>query len=403
MALQKVIKEIIADSAIDATRLDVEGDGTFGQVLISSGDGSFEWAENEILFELERNNYTGDGSTVSFTLSSPVQSKSQTQVYFDGVYQSKNNYTASGNVITFTEAPTSGIEIEVMHSLSMVVEENDFIGDGSTTSFAITSTISLKSQTQVYIDGVYQSKSNYTTSGNAITFTTAPYNDANIEVVHLLPLTAFVMLDSFIGDGSTSEYTLSQELSSENNAQVYFDGIYQFKDTYSVLDSVITFSENVPVGVNVEIINLKAGDTTSLKSILIAGDGVTTEFNLPRAVYSNDKTFVFLQGVYQEKSTYSVNGSTISFDTAPQDGYTVEVITFASVTIDEVSTVQKGSTSERPESTNEGSLRYNTDTKKLELYNGAGWFNIGPDYVFTVDTLSLTADSDQQRIDSTTY
>ena len=48
---------------------------------------------------------------------------------------------------------------------------------------------------------------------------------------------------------------------------------------------------------------------------------------------SKDKTFVFLQGVYQEKSTYTIDGTTISFVTPPQNGYTVEVITFDSVSV----------------------------------------------------------------------
>ena len=66
---------------------------------------------------------------------------------------------------------------------------------------------------------------------------------------------------------------------------------------------------------------------------MITGDGTTTDFTLPQAVDSKDKTFVFLQGVYQEKSTYSLDGTTISFNTAPQNGYTVEVITFASISV----------------------------------------------------------------------
>ena len=272
MALQKIIRELISDSAIDATRLDVDGNGTLGQVLSSSGDGSFEWSDAG----------SGSGSGASSTL---------------------------------------------------VVEKNEYTGDGSTVSFTLTSPIQTESQTQVYIDGVYQSKNNYTTSGKIITFSTAPDAGTDIEVIHLLSISAVVKTDAFTGDGSTREYTLSQALSSENNTQVYFDGVYQSKSTYSVLGSVITFSENVPSEVEIEVVHLKAVDLTSLNSSLITGDGVTTDFTLPQAVDSKDKTFVFLQGVYQEKSTYTLDGTTISFSTAPQNGYTVEVITFASVAL----------------------------------------------------------------------
>ena len=214
---------------------------------------------------------------------------------------------------------------------TLTVEKNEYTGDGSTVAFTLTSPVQSESQTQVYIDGVYQSKNNYTTSGSVITFSTAPDAGTDIEVIHLLSVSAVVKTDAFTGNGSTTQYTLSQTLSSENNTQVYFDGVYQSKSTYSVLNNVITFSENVPSGVAIEVVHLKAVDLTSLNSSLITGDGTTTDFTLPQAVDSKDKTFVFLQGVYQEKSTYSLDGTTISFNTAPQNGYTVEVITFANI------------------------------------------------------------------------
>ena len=283
------------------------------------------------------------------------------------------------------------------------VEKNEYTGDGTTVAFTLSSPVQTESQTQVYIDGVYQSKNNYTTSGSVITFSTAPDAGTDIEVIHLISVSAVVYTDEFTGDGATSEYTLSNAITAENNTQVYFDGVYQSKANYSASGSVITFSENVPNGVAIEVVHLKAVDLTSLNSSLITGDGTTTDFTLPQAVDSKDKTFVFLQGVYQEKSTYSLDGTTISFNTAPQNGYTVEVITFASVSAIDGTGIGSGTTAERPVGPTEGLTRYNTDTKKLELYNGAGWFNVGPDYVFTADATLLTVDSDKQRIDSTTY
>jgi hypothetical protein len=216
---------------------------------------------------------------------------------------------------------------------TLVVEKDEFTGNGTTVAFTISSPVQSESQTQVYIDGVYQSKANYTTSGSVITFSEAPEDGTDIEVIHLLSVSAIVSTDEFTGDGTENTYTLSQLLSSKNNTQVYFDGVYQSKSTYSVLNDVITFSENVPNGVAIEVVHLKSVDLTSLNSSLITGDGTTTDFTLPQAVDSKDKTFVFLQGVYQEKSTYSLDGTTISFATAPQNGYTVEVITFASIAV----------------------------------------------------------------------
>jgi len=58
-------------------------------------------------------NFTGNGSTVAFTLASAPAGENSTNVYINGVYQQKNTYSVAGAVLTFSEAPpvTSSIEV----------------------------------------------------------------------------------------------------------------------------------------------------------------------------------------------------------------------------------------------------------------------------------------------------
>ena len=58
-------------------------------------------------------NFTGNGSTVAFTLTNAPASENSTNVYINGVYQQKNTYSLAGAVLTFSEAPpvTSSIEV----------------------------------------------------------------------------------------------------------------------------------------------------------------------------------------------------------------------------------------------------------------------------------------------------
>jgi hypothetical protein len=58
-------------------------------------------------------NFTGNGSTVNFTLASVPAGENATNVYINGVYQQKNTYSVAGAVLTFSEAPpvTSSIEV----------------------------------------------------------------------------------------------------------------------------------------------------------------------------------------------------------------------------------------------------------------------------------------------------
>jgi hypothetical protein len=58
-------------------------------------------------------NFTGNGSTVNFTLASAPAGENATNVYINGVYQQKNTYSLAGAVLTFSQAPpvTSSIEV----------------------------------------------------------------------------------------------------------------------------------------------------------------------------------------------------------------------------------------------------------------------------------------------------
>ena len=57
-----------------------------------------------------------------------------------------------------------------------------FSGNNSTTAFTLTLDPGDENNTRVFIDGVYQSKSNYTVSGTTLTFSSAPPSGTSIEV-----------------------------------------------------------------------------------------------------------------------------------------------------------------------------------------------------------------------------
>ena len=87
-------------------------------------------------------------------------------------------------------------------SISGTVVYDDFIGDGSTVIFTLSASPSTKNATNVYIDGVYQSKENYSISGSTLTFSTAPPLNSEIEVV--------TQESSIIGGASAQQITYNQ-------------------------------------------------------------------------------------------------------------------------------------------------------------------------------------------------
>lgn len=206
------------------------------------------------------------------------------------------------------------------------IERNVFTATANQTAFTISSDITASSNTQVYIDGVYQAKSNYTTSGSIVTFSTGVPLGSEVEVVHFIAVYSKIYTDTFTGDGSTVAYTTSKDVSDENETQVYIDGVYQSKDNYTTSGTTITFSTAPPNGTAIEVVHFDAAEYTSLASNQFTGTGSQTDFTLTQEV-NEDSSFVFIQGVYQEKSTYSISGTTLTFTTAPLSGYTIEVIT----------------------------------------------------------------------------
>jgi hypothetical protein len=61
-------------------------------------------------------NFTGNGSTVAFTLASSPANENSTNVFINGVYQQKNTYAVAGPIITFSEAPPTTSTIEVSYT-----------------------------------------------------------------------------------------------------------------------------------------------------------------------------------------------------------------------------------------------------------------------------------------------
>lgn len=61
-------------------------------------------------------------------------------------------------------------------------------------------------------------------------------------------------LDNFTGTGSQTAFTLTASPSDENNSQVYINGVYQQKNTYSLVSgNILTFSEAPPITSTIEV------------------------------------------------------------------------------------------------------------------------------------------------------
>lgn len=190
-----------------------------GQIRWNSTDGALEvyngsaWtavgtgSSNKIL-----DTFTGDGSTAAFTLTVTPANEDALMVFIDGVYQEKGDYSLSSAVLTLDTAPASGEKVAV-HTTTASVHDGtsavnqQFTGDGSTTAFTLSSDPDSENNTQIYINGVYQQKTDYTVSGTTLTFDTAPTNGDIIEV-NSFAVTTLGNTDT-VSEGSSNLYHTS--------------------------------------------------------------------------------------------------------------------------------------------------------------------------------------------------
>jgi hypothetical protein len=128
--------------------------------------------------------------------------------------------------------------------------------------------------------------------------------------------------DTFTGDGSTTAFTLTSTVANENNLIVFIEGVYQNKADYIVNTRKIV----------VHHVKSSISGSNSLLTSL-SGDGSTTAFTLVAAPGDENNTQVFMDGVYQQKDSYTVSGTTLTFDAAPANGAEIEVMSFTQTTL----------------------------------------------------------------------
>jgi len=62
------------------------------------------------------------------------------------------------------------------------------------------------------------------------------------------------LVENFTGTGSQTVFTLANAPVSENTTQVYINGVYQQKNTYTVAGTTLTFSTAPPYTASIEVL-----------------------------------------------------------------------------------------------------------------------------------------------------
>ena len=187
--------------------------------------------------------FTGNGSTTAYALSQVTSSEDNLLVFIEGVFQQQDAYsiaTSSGaTTLTFSAAPANGNAILIYSVAAAVSGSNlnidSMTGDGSDTTLTLSIAPVNENNTQVFIDGVYQSKANYSISGTTLTFSTAPPTGTAVEVMTFTQTDINVPVDGTITSAKLSgDLTLPGSLTfadsekaifgAGSDLQIYHDG-----------------------------------------------------------------------------------------------------------------------------------------------------------------------------------
>ena len=131
-----------------------------------------------------------------------------------------------------------------------------FTGNGSNRTFALTVTPANEDAIMVFIDGAYQEKGDYVLTNASLVLGTAPLANEKIAV-HTITSSVHdgtsAVNNQFTATANQTAFTLSQDPKSENNTQVYINGVYQQKTDYTVVGTTLTFDTGLTVGDVVEV------------------------------------------------------------------------------------------------------------------------------------------------------
>ena len=247
--------------------------------------------------------FSGDGSTVAFTLTYTVSFATDLEVFVDGVQQEPNEaYSVSNKTLTFTGAPgvgTNNIYViyraaafnnyavvpdgsityaKLANNIRMFTEDI-FTANGTGATYTLTETPASANTVLVHIDGVLQSApTNYSISGTTLTFTSNPDASSKIVVKHLgfRTTTSVASVDLATVSGTLAATSGGTGLTTYTTGDIVYASA---TNTLNKLAGVATGNTIISGGVGTAPSYGKVGLTTHVSGTLPVangGTGVTT-------------------------------------------------------------------------------------------------------------------------------
>ena len=321
------------------------------------------------------NQFTGDGSTTAFTVTTAPESENNLLVYIDGVYQQKTDYTVSGTTLTMDTAPANGAIIETVCSVGAITSQANLTLTNTLTAVNADLSGTLNVEGNVSLDGSanelrFYEGSNYVgfeapalsgdqiwvlpdsdgTAGYALKTDGSGNLSWGLAGGNAFETIAISGQSSVVADSSSDTLTLAAGtgITLTTNAST---------DTITITNSAtgdnafgtiaVSGQSNVAADSTNDTLTLEAGagivlttDASNDKVTIAGGSGsvFTTDlftasgsgsalltYTLSATPSSENELICFIEGVYQNKNSYSLSGTTLTFDSGIVSGQEVVV------------------------------------------------------------------------------
>jgi len=136
-------------------------------------------------------------------------------------------------------------------------------------------------------------------------------------------------IDTFTGNGSQTQFTLSTVPGSENSTFVFLNGVYQEKGTYSVVGANVILTGTATANDTIEVTTVAGSvmnvSVSAYSTRIYQGNGSTNTFTIS-AGHTANTIMVFNNGVCQfPGDDYTVSGTTLTYVLTPEPDETIQI------------------------------------------------------------------------------
>ena len=192
-----------------------------------------------------------DGTNNTYTLTLPSTNPNDLLVFLDGLEQEPTtDYTVSGTTFTMISIPPANLELEVRKfystaTISIITSSLNaqyFTGDGITTQYSLTGSVSNDYDVLVSFDGLIQKPTyDYTITGSILNFTSAPPTNIDGEIRYLMGSTTGLIN----GTNVSSSYALTSSYVNTLNQIVILS---QVSSSLNFVNDTTAAAGGVPLG-----------------------------------------------------------------------------------------------------------------------------------------------------------